>query len=153
VLDIGFGELVVIAILALLVFGPDRLPKVASDAARTLRQVREMASAARRDLADAAGLQEDPELAAAVRDIRDLDPRRALRGLADETPAPAAGAPRPVAAPPTSPPLARTAAQGETSAQPAAESAAQPAAESAAQPAAEPVAEPVAQPSVDPDWT
>jgi sec-independent protein translocase protein TatB len=80
VLDIGLGEGILIAVLALLVFGPERLPKVASDAARALRQVRTMASAARRDLADAAGLEEDGELAQTLRDVRDLDPRRALRG-------------------------------------------------------------------------
>jgi sec-independent protein translocase protein TatB len=84
VLDIGLGELIVIAILALLVFGPDRLPKVAADAARTLRQVRQMAVSARKDLADAAGFEDDDELNQAVRDIRDLDPRRALRGLGED---------------------------------------------------------------------
>ena len=73
------GEVLLIAVLALLVFGPDRLPKVAADAARTLRQIRQMASAARRELSDAAGLQDD-DLTAAVRDLRDLDPRRALLG-------------------------------------------------------------------------
>ena len=87
-LDIGLGEVIVIAILALLVFGPDRLPKVASDAARTLRQVRQMAMAARKDLADAAGLDQDDELGQAVRDIQELDPRRALRGLGDEAGSP-----------------------------------------------------------------
>jgi sec-independent protein translocase protein TatB len=80
VLDIGFGEVIVIAILALLVFGPDRLPKVAADAARALRNVREMATAARRELTDAAGLEGDEELATTLRDLRDLDPRRLLKG-------------------------------------------------------------------------
>ena len=49
-LDIGLGEVVIIAIIALLVFGPEKLPKMAADAAKTLRQVRQMASAARKDL-------------------------------------------------------------------------------------------------------
>jgi sec-independent protein translocase protein TatB len=80
--DIGLGELIVIAVLALLVFG-DRLPKVAADAARTLRQVRQMATAARKDLADAAGLAKDTELGSAMRDLRDLDPRRVLEPLDD----------------------------------------------------------------------
>ena len=84
--DIGLGEVLLIAVLALLVFGPDRLPKVAADAARTLRQIREMASAARRELSDAAGLKDD-ELAGAVRDLRDLDPRRALLGTDPARPA------------------------------------------------------------------
>ena len=42
--DIGLGEVVVMAILALLIFGPERLPKVAADAGRLLRQVRELAA-------------------------------------------------------------------------------------------------------------
>jgi sec-independent protein translocase protein TatB len=92
VLDIGLGEVVVIVILALLVFGPDRLPKVAADAARTLRQIRQMAVAARKDLSDAAGLKDDPELAQTLRDARDLDPRRALRGLGDDAAPGTAGA-------------------------------------------------------------
>ena len=74
--DIGLGEVAVIAVLALLVFGPDRLPKVAADAGRLLRQMRELATNARKDLIDAAGLQEDGELRAASAEI---DPRRVLR--------------------------------------------------------------------------
>ena len=85
-LDIGLGEVLLIAVLALLVFGPDRLPKVASDAARTLRQVREMAAAARRELSDAAGLQ-DEEVTGAVRTLRGLDPRRVLDPLPPPGPA------------------------------------------------------------------
>ena len=84
--DIGFGEILVIVVLALLVFGPDRLPKVAADAARTLRQVRQMAASARKDLVDASGLEDDGEMAQAVRDIRDLDPRRAMKDVLTDDP-------------------------------------------------------------------
>lgn len=77
--DIGFGEILVIIVLALLVFGPDRLPKVAADAARTLRQARRMAAAARKDLVDASGIHEDEEFAQTVRDLRDLDPRNVMK--------------------------------------------------------------------------
>lgn len=38
--NLGFGEVGVILLLALFVFGPDRLPGLAKDAGRTLRQVR-----------------------------------------------------------------------------------------------------------------
>lgn len=86
-LDIGIGELLVIAVLALLIFGPDRLPRAAADAARVLRQVRQAAVSARRDLVDASGLGDDPELMRAVSDLRDLDPRRAMSGVLDEEPA------------------------------------------------------------------
>ena len=141
-LDIGLGEMALIAVLALLVFGPDRLPKVAADAARMLRQVRQMAVAARRDLADAAGLADDPELSQAVRDIRDLDPRRALRGLGDEPVAPGtsgAGAAGPGA----------VGAAGAGAAAGADAGATPPGTTDAA-----PSAAPVLQPApVDPDWT
>ena len=89
--DIGFGEIVVIVVIALLVFGPDRLPKMAADTARTLRQVRQMAASARKDLVDAAGLEGDGEMAQTMKDLRDLDPRQALNGVLTDDP-PAGGA-------------------------------------------------------------
>lgn len=82
--DIGFGEILVIVVIALLVFGPDRLPKVAADAARTLRQVRRMAAEARQNLVEASGLDGDEDVSQAVRDLRELDPRRAMQGLSGE---------------------------------------------------------------------
>ncbi len=85
--DIGFGEVVVIIVIALLVFGPDRLPKMAADAARTLRQVRQLAASARKDLVDAAGLEGDGEMAQTMKDLRDLDPRRAMNGVLTDDPA------------------------------------------------------------------
>jgi sec-independent protein translocase protein TatB len=53
--DIGFGEFLAIALIALLVFGPDRLPQMAADAARLIRELRRMASGARRELAESLG--------------------------------------------------------------------------------------------------
>lgn len=142
-LDIGFGEVVVIAILALLVFGPDRLPKVAADAARLLRQVRDMATAARRELTDAAGL-DDSGISQAVNDLRDLDPRRALRGNDGST---AARQPQRPAAPsvPVTPPSG-----GPSPIPPVA--GADPDARAVLHPA--PAPREVAGPTpVDPDWT
>ena len=97
--DIGFGEIVVIIVIALLVFGPDRLPKMAADAARTLRQVRQMAASARKDLVDAAGLEGDGEMAQTMKDLRDLDPRQAMNGVLTDDPATGgAGGPQAAAA-------------------------------------------------------
>ena len=48
--DIGIGEVVVIAVVALLVFGPDRLPAMARQWRDFMRNVREQATRARADL-------------------------------------------------------------------------------------------------------
>jgi sec-independent protein translocase protein TatB len=56
--DVSPWEIMAIAVIALLVFGPDKLPKLAADAARLLREVRRMATGARRELSESLG----PEL-------------------------------------------------------------------------------------------
>ena len=71
--DIGALEFVVLAIAALFIFGPDRLPDIARQAARGLRQVRSMAANARRELTRELG----PEFEDL--DIRDLNPRSFVR--------------------------------------------------------------------------
>lgn len=48
--DIGLPEFVVLALLALIVFGPDRLPSMALQAAKMLKALRAKASAATADL-------------------------------------------------------------------------------------------------------
>ena len=48
--DIGFWELVLIAIIGLLVVGPDRLPGFARETGRWLRKIRRLTSDARREL-------------------------------------------------------------------------------------------------------
>ena len=68
--DVGIGEALVLAVLALIIFGPDQLPKVASQAGRALRQLRTMANSAKQDLQDGLG----PEFADF--DVADLNPRR-----------------------------------------------------------------------------
>jgi sec-independent protein translocase protein TatB len=56
--DVSPFEIITIAVVALLIFGPDKLPKLAADAARLLREVRRMATGARNELKDSLG----PEL-------------------------------------------------------------------------------------------
>ena len=40
--DFGFGEVIGLVILALILVGPDRMPRVASDLAKMIRKVRSM---------------------------------------------------------------------------------------------------------------
>ena len=49
-MDIGAGEFVAIAIIALIVLGPEKLPRYAAEAARMLRRLREVATSARADV-------------------------------------------------------------------------------------------------------
>jgi sec-independent protein translocase protein TatB len=72
VFNIGPFELAVLAIVGLIVLGPDRLPGLAKDAARLLRSLRDMATGARQQLRDELG----PEFA--DMDLRNLNPRAAV---------------------------------------------------------------------------
>jgi sec-independent protein translocase protein TatB len=63
----------VIAIIAIFVFGPDKLPDLARQAGRMARQVRRMANNARDELREELG----PEYADL--ELRDLDPRQIVR--------------------------------------------------------------------------
>ncbi|HEY3925675.1 MAG TPA: sec-independent translocase [Acidothermaceae bacterium] len=71
--DLSMWKLLVLGVIALIVFGPDRLPQLARDAGRTLRQLREMAQAARTELKS--------ELGDTVGDFdfADLNPRTFVR--------------------------------------------------------------------------
>jgi sec-independent protein translocase protein TatB len=69
VFGIGLPEFALLAVVALLVFGPDKLPDVARQAGRMVRQLRDLAQSARTQVADELG----PEFADL--DLRDLNPR------------------------------------------------------------------------------
>lgn len=56
---LGTGELALIIIAGLVIFGPERLPQVAQEAGRVLRQLRRMADDVRNDITEELG----PELA------------------------------------------------------------------------------------------
>lgn len=76
--NVGPMELAVLAIVGLIVLGPDKLPELARDAARIIRSLRDMATGAREQLKEELG----PEFADL--DLRSLHPRtvvqRALLG-------------------------------------------------------------------------
>jgi sec-independent protein translocase protein TatB len=70
---LNIEKLLVLAVLALVIFGPDRLPKIASQAGRALRDLRRIAENAKSDLQEGLG----PEFRDF--DINDLNPRAFVR--------------------------------------------------------------------------
>jgi len=70
VFDLSLPKLLVLAVIALVVFGPDELPTIAAQAGRALRDLRKIAEDAKNDLREGLG----PEFAGF--EIEDLNPRR-----------------------------------------------------------------------------
>ncbi|MDN4162244.1 sec-independent translocase [Nocardioides abyssi] len=70
---VGLPEFAVIAFVAVLVFGPDKLPDLAKQAGQFLRKARQFANSARDELRSELG----PEFADL--ELRDLDPRAIVR--------------------------------------------------------------------------
>jgi sec-independent protein translocase protein TatB len=92
--NVGWGELLILAVIGLVVLGPERLPKAAADAARMLRQLRAMARNATADLKAELG----PEMADL--DLASLHPRRMVQSmLLDDDDVSAVGAATPVGRP------------------------------------------------------
>jgi sec-independent protein translocase protein TatB len=87
VFDIGIGELLALAVIGLIVFGPERLPKAAADAAKWARQIRQMATSARKEIVDSAGIDLG-ETMDGLKDLRDLHPRRLTSGIFEDEPDP-----------------------------------------------------------------
>lgn len=55
--DIGALELLTLGVLAVLVFGPDKLPKLIQDVTRTIRKIREFSDSAKEDIRTELGPQ------------------------------------------------------------------------------------------------
>ncbi len=68
--DLSIPKLLVLAVIALVIFGPNELPKIASQAGRALRDLRRIAEGAKNDLREGLG----PEFSDF--DIEDLNPKR-----------------------------------------------------------------------------
>jgi sec-independent protein translocase protein TatB len=109
IFDIGPGEFLVIAIVGLLIVGPDKLPKMLAEGVKWLRLLRDQAVKARSEIVAAADF--DPsvtdELRRSVSDIAELHPKRLMGSLLSDvvdgpaaTPAPAAVPLVPPAVPP-----------------------------------------------------
>jgi sec-independent protein translocase protein TatB len=69
VFDLSIGKILVLAVIALVVFGPHELPKMAAKAGKALRELRNIAEGAKNDLREGLG----PEFADF--EIEDLNPR------------------------------------------------------------------------------
>ena len=91
--NVGWTELLILAVIGLVVLGPERLPKAAADAARMLRQLRAMARNATADLKAELG----PEMADL--DLASLHPRRMVQSMLLDDDADAAGPATPVGRP------------------------------------------------------
>ena len=68
--DLSIGKIFFLAVIALIVFGPNELPKMASQAGRALRDLRRIAEGAKNDLREGLG----PEFANL--ELEDLNPKR-----------------------------------------------------------------------------
>jgi sec-independent protein translocase protein TatB len=79
--NVGWPELLVIAMVGLFVLGPERLPAAAAWVASTVRTIRDYAVGARDQLRSELGpeLEEFRKPLEDLRSVRDLDPRRAVR--------------------------------------------------------------------------
>ncbi|MFF4758557.1 sec-independent translocase [Streptomyces sp. NPDC001292] len=75
--DIGPLELLTIIIVAVLVFGPEKLPKVIQDVTRTIRKVREFSESAKQDIRSELG----PEFKDF--EFEDLNPKTFIRKQLD----------------------------------------------------------------------
>jgi sec-independent protein translocase protein TatB len=107
VFGLDFEKLLVIGIIAVIIVGPQRLPKYAAQFARLVRTVRDMANGAKDRLRDEMGPEFD-DVDWQKLDPRQYDPRRIIRdALLDDSPP----TPAPVVRPPTVKPRA-TMAEG-----------------------------------------
>ncbi|WP_235737951.1 sec-independent translocase [Nocardioides alcanivorans] len=70
---VGLAEMAVIAFVAVVVFGPDKLPELAKQAAGIIKQLRNFSNSARDNLRDELGAE------FADLELRDLDPRELVR--------------------------------------------------------------------------
>lgn len=96
--NIGPMELLVLALVGMIVLGPERLPGIVKDATRMLRQLRDLATGARNQLKNELGPEFSDVDLQALRDLRALNPRTAItRALLADDEDDVAAAPAPAA--------------------------------------------------------
>jgi sec-independent protein translocase protein TatB len=96
--SIGWGEIVVLALGALFIFGPERLPGLAKEAASGLKRVRTAITGVREQVSESLG-EDLPELRDL--DLRKYHPKTFIRSqlLDDDAPTVHRGSASPAAAP------------------------------------------------------
>lgn len=81
-MDIGWGEIAVLLVIALFIFGPEKLPKAAADAGRLVRRLREMATNAQAEVSshgiDVEGIKKD------LRGVADLHPKKLIGSITSD---------------------------------------------------------------------
>ncbi|OMH35108.1 Sec-independent protein translocase TatB [Tersicoccus sp. Bi-70] len=98
-LGINGSEFIVLAILAILLLGPERIPEYASQLARLTREIKRVATGARQQLKDELG-DDFEDVDWRKLDPRQYDPRRIVReALFDDETTATNGVPRPTPAP------------------------------------------------------
>jgi sec-independent protein translocase protein TatA len=84
--SLGFGEILIILVLALIIFGPRRLPEMGRTIGRSLRELRRTTSEIRDELE--ADLDEPPQVTVEER-ARKIEERKARSGPpSEDTPPP-----------------------------------------------------------------
>jgi sec-independent protein translocase protein TatB len=95
VFDLSIYKLLVLAVIGLVIFGPNELPRIARQAGRALRELRQIAEGAKADLREGLG----PEFQDF--DFDDLNPRRFVQKHLMDDPAPESATQAAAAAPGT----------------------------------------------------
>ncbi|MGA1082326.1 MAG: twin-arginine translocase TatA/TatE family subunit [Candidatus Nanopelagicales bacterium] len=76
----GFGEILVLAVLGLLVLGPDKLPEYIRGGVKLFNQFRTTATKARNEIVESAGLKDLGS------DITQLNPKKIVSDVLKEKP-------------------------------------------------------------------
>jgi len=84
--DIGFWELILVAIIALLVVGPERLPGFARETGLWINRLRRMITQVRRDLESEFRLDAEPDLGKRIADLDELMQNAPDRQTGPDTP-------------------------------------------------------------------
>lgn len=82
--DIGFWELVIMALVALVIIGPERLPEFARDAGRIVKKIRHFVQGAKREIEKELELDQINDLNKSINHVDDLMKQAPDRILQDQ---------------------------------------------------------------------